>query len=127
METRTRFLWAVSIIAMMLVIGTMGFHFLENWSLVDSFYFTGITLTTIGYGDLHPTKDLTKIVVVFFAFAGVALVLFALTMLAELYFERDFERFAERSKRVEKIREKVNPFGLAKKAGLKGFDSKKIR
>jgi len=43
---------AVSTAAVMLFSGTYGFHVTENLSLIDSFYLSGITFTTIGYGDL---------------------------------------------------------------------------
>ena len=38
--------------AAMLLSGTYGFHVTEGLSLIDSFYLSGITFTTIGYGDL---------------------------------------------------------------------------
>ena len=43
---------AVSTAAVMLFSGTYGFHVTEKLSLIDSFYLSGITFTTIGYGDL---------------------------------------------------------------------------
>ena len=36
------------------MLGTVGFHLVEGWSLADSFYVTVQTLTTVGYGDLPP-------------------------------------------------------------------------
>jgi len=42
---------------------------------IDALYFTVVTLTTIGYGDLHPTTDLSKIFTIFFVFAGVSFIL----------------------------------------------------
>jgi voltage-gated potassium channel len=35
-------------------IGTAGFHLVEGWSLFDSFYMALMTLTTVGYGEVHP-------------------------------------------------------------------------
>ena len=32
------------------MLGTVGFHLVEGWSLTDSFYVTVQTLTTVGYG-----------------------------------------------------------------------------
>ena len=37
--------------------GTLIYHYLEDWSYLDSFYFSVVTLTTIGYGDFSPQTD----------------------------------------------------------------------
>ncbi len=80
-------------LAMVILAGTIAYHNLEGWTYVDSFYFTGVTMTTIGYGDLHPTTDFAKIFTVFFAFGGVSIMLFTLSFLATQYFERRERRF----------------------------------
>lgn len=58
--------------------GTLLFHALEDWSLIDSFYYTGMTITTVGTYEPMPENDLTKIVAVFFALYGITLALYCL-------------------------------------------------
>jgi hypothetical protein len=60
-------------------IGAALYHWLEDWSWLDSFYFVIVTLTTIGYGDLSPTSSLTKVITIFYALNGVAILLTLLT------------------------------------------------
>jgi hypothetical protein len=55
--------------------GTVFYSLVEEWSVLDALYFTIVTLTTIGYGDLHPTNDVSKIFTIFFVFAGVSFIL----------------------------------------------------
>ncbi|MCA9388523.1 two pore domain potassium channel family protein [Candidatus Berkelbacteria bacterium] len=61
--------------------GTWIFRAVEGWSWVDSFYFTGATLLTIGYGDLVPTHDLSKVLVVVFGFLAVGTFLYAISFI----------------------------------------------
>lgn len=58
-----------------LALGTLVYHEIEGWSYVDAFYFSFITLTTIGYGDLAPQTDAGKIFTVFYVIMGVGIIL----------------------------------------------------
>ncbi len=57
------------------VTGAFLYHWLEGWSLLDSFYFVIITFTTIGYGDFSPTMPITKLLTIFYALNGAAILL----------------------------------------------------
>lgn len=54
-------------------IGTVAYRLLEDWSWVDSLYFSIVTLTTVGYGDLSPTSDASKLFTVLYLAVGVSL------------------------------------------------------
>jgi len=56
---RLRILLSLSIAV--LIIGTIGFMVLEKLSFVDSLYFTIVTISTVGYGDIHPTCIASKL------------------------------------------------------------------
>ena len=87
-EMRRRITVLVSNVIILLVLGTIAYHNIEGWSLVDSFYFTSITLTTIGYGDLHPTTTAAKLFTVLFAFSGIGIMLYSLTLIASEIFSK---------------------------------------
>jgi len=55
---------------LLLVAGTLIFRIIEGFSPLDSFYFSFITLATIGYGDITPVTDLGKLVTVIYGIAG---------------------------------------------------------
>src|SRR5207253_5223414 len=59
-----------------ILFGTIGFHFVEGWSLADSLYVTVQTLTTVGYGDVPPRSAAGRVfavVVMLIGAGGVAL------------------------------------------------------
>lgn len=46
---------------------------LEEWPVGDAAYFTFVTGLTIGYGDLVPTRIITRFLAVLIAFCGILL------------------------------------------------------
>jgi len=63
-------------LAAAILFGTIGFHFVEGWTLADSLYVTVQTLTTVGYGDLPPHTGagrLFAVLVMLIGAGGVAL------------------------------------------------------
>ena len=69
-----------------LLIGTVFYHNVEQFSYLDALYFCVMTLTTVGYGDLYPTTDLGKMFTILYVLLGVGIMTlfiasFAKTML----------------------------------------------
>ncbi len=58
--------------------GTVFFRYVEGWSWVDAYFFTVVTLSTVGYGNLVPATVLGKIGTTIFIFTGLGV--FALTI-----------------------------------------------
>jgi len=57
-----------------LVIAVISFSFVfEQWSVIDSLYFSVVLLTTIGYGDIDPSNDTTRLFLIWFSLYGVAI------------------------------------------------------
>src|SRR5919202_669915 len=58
-----------------LLSGAWFYRKVEGRSLRDSFYFSVITFTTVGYGDLSPHTAAGKIFTVFYIFIGIGIIL----------------------------------------------------
>lgn len=62
-----------------IILGTLGFHLTEGWSLLDSLYVSAQTVTTVGFGDVVPKTPAGRIFATGLMVVGVGVVLFALT------------------------------------------------
>jgi voltage-gated potassium channel len=60
-------------------LGTVVFHLIEGWSILDSLYVTAQTVTTVGFGDLAPRTIRGRAFATVFMLVGVGIVLYALT------------------------------------------------
>ena len=60
---------------MIIITGTLVYHYLEGWSYIDSLYFSVVTLTTIGYGDFAPKTDEGKLFTILYIVAGIGMIL----------------------------------------------------
>lgn len=84
-DLKRRLIYALFAILLMLSIGTIGFHYLENLSWSESLYLTATTLTTVGYGDIVPGTDAGRQFTTVFVLIGVGTVLYALSVLAQAF------------------------------------------
>lgn len=58
-----------------LLVGSLVFHYLEGWDYIDALYFSIITLTTIGYGDFSPQTTGGKVFTIFYIIVGIGVIL----------------------------------------------------
>ncbi len=71
------------LVVAMLALGTWFYSRAEGWSLLDSLYFSVITLTTVGYGDFSPSTAAGKIFTIFYIFVGIGIILGFVNVVAE--------------------------------------------
>lgn len=63
------------VVVLTLLTGTIFYSQIEGWSILDSFYFSTTTLTTVGLGDLAPKTDVGKLFTTVYILTGVGLLL----------------------------------------------------
>jgi len=88
-----------------IAIGTVAFHLLEGWSILDSLYVTAQTLTTVGFGDLTPHTTFGRAFATVFMLVGVGIVLYALTSTVQSIVHSElFARYGH-SRKMSKLRD----------------------
>lgn len=89
---------AVSAILTWVAIGTISFHFLEDWTWIQALYYSVVTLSTVGYGDLVPTTDLSRLIAVIYIIFGVGIMLTALGSIGHAFIKKRENKLNKRKK-----------------------------
>ncbi len=55
------------------ILGIVFYHLVEKLSWLNSAYFTVITLSTVGYGDIVPHTPAGKVFTIFYVFVGITI------------------------------------------------------
>ncbi|MFC2003975.1 potassium channel family protein [Chloroflexota bacterium] len=79
MNSLRRLSWGIGALVAIIAIGVIGYTVIEGWSFLDSLYMTIITITTVGYNEVHPPTDNGQIFSIFLIIGGVGGALYALT------------------------------------------------
>lgn len=84
-------------------VGTLGFCLIEHWNAFDALYMTVITLTTVGYGEVHPLHNGGRCFAMLLMLIGVGTLLFILSDTAQLIVESDPRELFGRRRMREQI------------------------
>jgi voltage-gated potassium channel len=87
-----------------LVLGSLGFVWLEGWSFYDSLYMTVTTLTTVGYGEVHPLSPLGKAYNMVLILAGMGFLIYIVTSLARVVVEGEIAEALGKRKLLKRIK-----------------------
>src|SRR3989338_5246013 len=71
MTIQNRIRLSLIVLATVLLVGIVGFHYIEGWPWFDGLYMTLITMTTIGYTEVHPMSPAGRVFNVFLIIAAV--------------------------------------------------------
>ena len=104
---RRPFLYLGALILLALLAGTLGFTLIEGYPPFDAFYMTLITITTVGYQELHTLSRAGRIFNSFLIVFGVSIMFFAIGAMAQTVIELELpELFGRR--RIKRMIEKLD-------------------
>ena len=78
MSPSLRLLFLVLLLVPVVFFGTVFFHIVEGWSWIDSYFFSVVTLSTVGYGSLVPATTIGKIGTTIYIFLGLGIFAFVI-------------------------------------------------
>jgi voltage-gated potassium channel len=103
-----RLVFIASTIAANLAIGTVGFTVIEHYPPFDAFYMTLITMTTVGYAEVHPLSQAGRIFNSFLIIFGVTTIFIAVGAMTQSIIENEIGDLLgkRRNKRmIEKLKD----------------------
>ncbi len=95
----------VIVISFIVFLGSLGYYFIEDYSVLDAIYMTVITLTTTGFGEVVPLTANGKIFTMGLLLVGMGIVTFSISSIISYIFSIDFS-----IKRREKMEKKISNF-----------------
>jgi len=90
MSPTRRLLWGIIALAIIIVTGVIGYMLIEGWSFIDAIYMTIITITTVGYDEVHPLSEGGQIFSIFLMVGGVGGALYTLVAIVAYIIEGEF-------------------------------------
>jgi voltage-gated potassium channel len=85
----------LALMAVFFIIGAFIFRNLEHWSFINAFYFVVMTATTVGYGDLTPSHNLSKIITIVYSLSIIPFVIYTFSIIAKFHVERIYRKIYE--------------------------------
>ncbi|HKK00436.1 MAG TPA: potassium channel protein [Desulfotignum sp.] len=89
-------------ILLVITAGTSGYMLLEGWNFIESLYMVIITLSTVGFMEVRPLSDISRIMTVLVIFGGVGAFFYLGGSLAQMLVEGKFQNLLGR-RRLQKI------------------------
>jgi voltage-gated potassium channel len=91
-----------TILAAIVLIGILGYEFIEKWSFLESIYMVIITLFTIGFQEVRPLSDAGRIFTMCMIVGGVGSAIYAAGQAVEIIVEGEMSGYRKR-RRMDKI------------------------
>ena len=91
-------------------VGTLGYRFLEGWSWLDALYMTLITLSTVGFGEVHPLSSGARVFTMGLILVGVGTAGFLLSQVGQVILERqvlNVFRFQRGMREVRRMKQHI--------------------
>ena len=94
---------AISLVALMTVIGAAGYIMIEHMSVLDAFYMSVITISTVGFQEVKPLSPAGRLFTIGLIVTGVGSAIYLFTVIGELVVEGRLREFLGKSAMSRKI------------------------
>lgn len=107
---RTRIYTAIFLMVFILLVGVFGYKMISGYTWIDATYMTVITMTTVGFGEVVPLDDQSKIFTIFLILSSVLIMGYALSIITEYILSKndvDELKFKRMQKKIDSLKNHV--------------------
>ncbi len=97
-------------VVMAMMFGTLGYVFIDDMSLSDAVYQTGITFTTVGFGEIAPISEMGRLFTVSLIIVGFGVFSFSIGILVQVLNKGDLVRILKERSMLYRIARLKNHF-----------------
>ncbi|MBI4689168.1 MAG: potassium channel protein [Nitrospirae bacterium] len=98
-----RLLFALILLVIVIVSGTLGYMLIEKWRFLDSFYMTVITIASVGFMEVNPLSQQGRIFTIFLIIFGMGILLFGISTFTAFLVEGELSEILRRRKMEKSI------------------------
>ena len=101
---------AIGLMLAVLIIGVAGYCLLENFTFLDSFFMTIITVATVGYREVNELDDSGKIFTSFLIIFSIGTFTYAISVITRYIIEGEFQTYFKHykvNKEIQKLKNHV--------------------
>jgi voltage-gated potassium channel len=100
----------VLVLVMLTLVGTLGFSLIEKWDFLDSLYMSVITLTTVGYREVHDLSTAGRWFVIGYLALGLGAFFYGVVELGQLVVRAQLSNWLEKRRMDTKLKSLRNHF-----------------
>ncbi|MCK9474735.1 MAG: potassium channel family protein [Candidatus Muirbacterium halophilum] len=90
--------------------GVAGFMLIEKWKFIDSLYMTIITLTTVGFSEIHPISQYGRVFVILLILSGIGVATYFVSLITSFIVDGEFRNILRRKKMEDILKELNNHY-----------------
>lgn len=100
---RSKIITAIVLLILLLLFGVIGFMFMSGYRWIDALYMTVITVTTVGFGEVRPLDDASKLFTIFLILTSIVIVGYAISVITEYILSKNNFEDLKQKKMQKKI------------------------
>ena len=104
----SKVLYSFLVLILIVFVGTIGYIYFENWSILDSFYQTIITVSTVGFGEVNNLSDTGKLFTAFLIITSFGTFAYTVTSITGYIVSGDYKQYFKEFKDMKEIKELRN-------------------